>query len=484
MNHRLFVTNTLTRQKELFTPINKSLVNMYVCGITPYDYAHIGHGRVYVTFDIVYRLLKFLGYQVTYCRNFTDIDDKLINNAEQELGDGLRYHELAEKFITAYHQDMQNLNCLKPDFEPLVTQTIPEIIEFINRLILKNHAYVTNGNVYYSVKSFANYGKLSRQDLSELEVGARIHHEPDKRNPLDFALWKSTPENLFWQSPWGWGRPGWHIECSAMASKFLGNHIDLHAGGQDLIFPHHENEIAQSEGLNGAPFAKYWMHNAFVQINKTKMSKSLSNSFTLKDVFDQIDPMVLRYYFANHNYNTPLDFDLAELHKIQKSYNRLCLALDNSKPSHNSKSSATRSTFPGEALREACEPEAARGACPGEALREAWELVEPCGSNNQSPIIEKLLLFLCDDLNTSGLFGVIFENLSTLSNHEKFAVKSFLQQVLGLKMVYIPEKQVELTPEINQLISLRTQARANKDWATADQLRAELAKLGYHVQDK
>lgn len=443
MNHRLFITNTLSRQKELFVPLTPSQVNMYVCGITPYDYAHIGHGRVYVTFDIVSRLLKFLGYQVTYCRNFTDIDDKLINKAQQELGDGLRYHELAEKFIAAYHQDMHNLNCLKPDFEPYVTQTIPEIIEFINRLILKNHAYVVNGSVYYSVKSFSSYGKLSRQDLSELEIGARVSNEPEKRNQLDFALWKNAPENLFWQSPWGWGRPGWHIECSAMASKFLGNHIDLHAGGQDLIFPHHENEIAQSEGLHGAPFAKYWMHNAFVQINKTKMSKSLSNSFTLKDVFTQVDPMVLRYYFANHNYNTPLDFDLEELHKIQKSYNRLCLALDSATPKSSPVLKAT-----------------------------------------QTEMIEKLLNYLCDDLNTSGMFGVIFENLSSLNPGEKLAVKSFLQQVLGLNMVYIPEKQALLTPEINHLITLRTQARANKDWATADKLRAELQQLGYIVQDK
>lgn len=454
MNHKLFVTNTLTRQKELFVPINKQQVNMYVCGITPYDYAHIGHGRVYVTFDIVSRLLKFLGYQVTYCRNFTDIDDKLINKADQELGSGLRYHEIAEKFIAAYQQDMQALNCLKPDFEPYVTQTIPEIIEFINRLIVKNHAYAINGNVYYSVKSFSNYGKLSKQDLGELEVGARVHNEPDKRNPLDFALWKSTPENLFWHSPWGWGRPGWHIECSAMASKFLGNHIDLHAGGQDLIFPHHENEIAQSEGANGAPFAKYWMHNAFVQINKTKMSKSLSNSFTLKDVFNKIDPMVLRYYFANHNYNTPLDFDLEELYKIQKSYNRLCLALDKSAPNNTGAHQDTTGL----------------GA------------VEPCGQ--PAAIIEKLLAFLCDDLNTSGMFGVIFEELSKLNNGEKFLVKNFLQQVLGLNMVYIPEKQAELTPEINNLIALRTQARASKDWATADKLREELNKLGYIVKDK
>ncbi len=443
MNHKLFVTNTLTQQKQAFIPINSPQVSMYVCGITPYDYAHIGHGRVYVTFDIIYRLLKFLDYQVTYCRNFTDIDDKLINKAQQELGSGALYHEIAQKFITAYHQDMQALNCLPPDFEPCVTQTIPDIIEFINQLILKKHAYAINGSVYYSVKSFPNYGKLSKQDLNELAIGARVNNEPEKQDPLDFALWKSAPVNQFWHSPWGWGRPGWHIECSAMASKFLGKHIDLHAGGRDLIFPHHENEIAQSEGVNGAPFAKYWMHNAFVQINKTKMSKSLNNFFTLKDVFTKIDSMVLRYYFANHNYNTPLDFDLEELYKIQKSYNRLCLALQD---------------------------------CDASNINQQ-ELA-------QAPFIQKLLLALCDDLNTSGMFGIIFENLGLLNGLDKTYLKAFLQQIIGLKMVYVAEKQIEITPHIQDLINQRQAARANKDWPTADKLRDELTKLGYTVQDK
>ncbi len=443
MIKKLFITNTLTKQKELFTPLNDNQVTMYVCGITPYDYAHIGHGRVYVTFDIMYRLLKFLGYQVTYCRNFTDIDDKLLNKAQKELGDKMLYSQVAEKFISAYHQDMQNLQCLPPDFEPYVTKTIPEIIEFINQLIIKDKAYAVNGSVYYRVKNFANYGKLSRQDLSELEVGARVQNEPEKQDPLDFALWKAESNGTFWQSPWGFGRPGWHIECSAMCGKFLGNHIDLHAGGQDLIFPHHENEIAQSEGLHGAPFAKYWMHNAFVQVNKEKMSKSLNNFFTLKDVFMQIDPMVLRYYFANHNYQTPLDFDLNELPKLQKSYNRLCLALESYDTSTINQAELMHDEF-----------------------------------------IQKLLLFLCDDLNGSGMFGAIFESLPNLNVLQKTYLKAFLQQIIGLKMGFIPEKQIEITPEIQALIDQRAAARANKDWQTADQIRSELLKLGYQIKDK
>ena len=442
-NNQLFVTNTLTRKKELFVPLNPQQALMYVCGITPYDYAHIGHGRVYVTFDILYRLFKFLNYNATYCRNFTDIDDKLLNKAAQELGDKMRYHEVAQKFIDAYHQDMQSLNCLPPDFEPRVTTTIPEIINFIAQLIQNKKAYVSNNSVYYSVKSFPDYGKLSKQDLNELEAGARVELDPEKQDPLDFALWKAEPDNQFWHSPWGWGRPGWHIECSAMCTKYLGQHIDLHAGGRDLIFPHHENEIAQSEGVNGAPFAKYWMHNAFVQINKTKMSKSLNNFFTLKDVFTQIDPMVLRYYFANHNYNTPLDFDLTELHKIQKSYNRLCLALDDINSGELTNQELGNSSF-----------------------------------------IQKLLSFLLDDLNTSGMFGAIFEHLGNLSRQDKLHLKAFLKQVLGLTMLVIPDKQIEITPQIQALITARDEARANKDWATADRLRDQLTALGYVAQDK
>ena len=441
--NQLFITNTLTKKKEAFMPLRDNQVLMYVCGITPYDYAHIGHGRVYVTFDILYRLLKFLKYQVTYCRNFTDIDDKLLNKATQELGDATRYGEIAHKFITAYHQDMAALHCLPPDYEPYVTKTIPEIIDFIAKLIANKKAYVVNGSVYYRVKTFDDYGKLSKQNLAELEAGARVEVDPEKQDPLDFALWKAENTNSFWHSPWGWGRPGWHIECSAMASKYLGNHIDIHAGGRDLIFPHHENEVAQSEGLYGAPFAKYWLHNAFVQINKEKMSKSLGNFFTLNAVFNEIDPMVLRYYFANHNYTTPLDFSLDELPKIQKSYNRLCLAL----------------------------------ATNDEPTLTLAEL-------EVAPIVQKLLVFLCDDLNTSGMFGAIFETIGSLNNLEKNYLKAFLQQIIGLKMQFIPEKQATITPEIQLLIDRRKAARDAKDWHTADQIRAQLIKMGITVKDK
>lgn len=440
---KLFVTNTLSKQKEEFIPLNKDQVLMYVCGVTPYDYAHVGHGRVYVTFDIFYRLLKFLGYKVTYCRNFTDIDDKLLNKAQAELGDQMRYSEIANKFIAAYHKDMNDLQCLSPDHEPYATKTMDEIIKFIVGLIEKGKAYEVNGSVYFSVKSFTDYGKLSKQNLEELESGSRVEVCTDKKDPLDFALWKAEPDNTFWQSPWGWGRPGWHIECSAMSTKFLGKHIDMHAGGRDLIFPHHENEIAQSEGLNGAPFAKYWMHNAFVQINKEKMSKSLGNFFTLKDIFKEIDPMVLRYYFVNHNYNTPLDFSLDDLKSIQKSYRRLCLALED----------VETKDVTNEQLQK-------------------------------SEIVQKMLDFLCDDLNTSGMFGVVFENLGELNNNEKANLKKFLQEIIGLKMESIKTPQIEITPEIQKLIDDRAAARTAKDWALADKIRDQLIEMGLEIHDK
>ncbi len=439
---QLTITNTLTGQKEKFVPLIDSQVKMYVCGITPYDYAHIGHGRVYVTFDIMYRLLTFLGYQVSYCRNFTDIDDKLLNKAAKEFGDQMRYHEIARRYIDAYHQDMQSLQCLPPTYEPYVTETINEIIVIVQNLIDQGHAYTVNGSVYYSVSSFENYGKLSKQNLDELSAGARVEIDLEKHSPLDFALWKSEENGTFWQSPWGWGRPGWHIECSAMANKFLGAQIDLHAGGQDLTFPHHENEIAQSEGAHNSQFAKYWMHNAFVQINKEKMSKSLGNFFTLKDIFKSYDPMILRYYLACHNYNTPLEFDINELGKLQKSYQRLALALN--------EVSTTQVT------------------------------IEQVKSN---PVTHKMLQFICDDLNISGLFGVIFENLTQMDLESKQCVKFFLQQIIGLTMLSI-EHQLEITPQIQDLIDQRESARAVKNWALADQIREELSSLGLIVQDK
>lgn len=439
----LKITNTLTGKKEEFRPLEKNKVRLYVCGITPYDYAHLGHGRVYVTFDVLYRLLQLLDYNVAYCRNFTDIDDKLLNKAEKEYGDEHRYLDVANKFIDAYTQDMTELNCLKPTYEPRVTQTIPEIIAFVQGLVEKGKAYVAHGDVYFRISKFPAYGKLSKQKIDELRSGARIEVNDIKEDPLDFALWKSETDGTFWQSPWGWGRPGWHIECSAMAHKFLGAQIDIHAGGMDLIFPHHENEVAQTEGLFEEQFSRYWMHNAFVRINKEKMSKSLGNFFTLRQVFEQFNPMVVRFYYLNHHYRVPLDFAFDDIAALQKSYQRLCRIFDTV----------------------------------GVASKEAMM---------QSKIVQQMIEFIADDLNTPGMFGVLFENLATIQSNaqEAQAVKAFLVHILGLSLQPLPEKAVELTPEITTLIEAREKARAEKNWALADALREQLKALGYEAQDK
>lgn len=440
------ITNTLSNKKEHLNPQPPHALKMYVCGITPYDYAHIGHARVYITFDVMYRLLLFLGYSVNYCRNFTDIDDKLLLRAQNEYGDKAQYHKIASTFIKAFQADMKALNCLPPTIEPRVTDNMPEIISFVEELVKKGKAYVVNGDVYFSIATFPDYGKLSKQKIDDLEAGTRVEISDIKKNPLDFALWKREEEGTFWKSPWGWGRPGWHIECSALAKKYLGETIDIHAGGMDLMFPHHENEIAQSEGLSGNIFSHYWMHNAFVRINKEKMSKSLGNFFTIQDTCKQFDPMVLRFFILSHYYRSPLDFSHEDLAMLQKSYQKLCLFFS-------------------------------KVECSGTLT---YEQVK------NSSVLIKMLSFLCDDLNTPGMFGVIFENLTALSEHKEEAclVKLFLQQILGLTLAPLPEKHIEITPEIQKLIDERTQARTNKDWKRSDELRDILQKMGVDVHDK
>lgn len=456
MTRPLYITNTLSNKKELFTPYQQGKVAMYVCGITPYDYAHLGHGRCYVTFDILYRLLTFLGYKVTYCRNFTDIDDKLLDRAQHALGDPFKYRQIADQFIAAYEKDMNALNCLKPTYEPRVTDNIADIITFIERLIKAGNAYVADGDVYFSIESFPEYGKLSKRNIADLKVGARVQPNDKKRNPLDFALWKGEQDgdywadswngaSAFWKSPWGYGRPGWHIECSVLAYKYLGQVIDIHGGGMDLIFPHHENEIAQSEAILGIPVVRYWLHNAFVNINKEKMSKSLGNFMTLHQLFQTIDPMVVRFYYAQHYYRAPLEFTTVDLEGVTKTYKRLCALFESVDAAHVS----------------------------------AQQI-------EQSKIVARMLDYLLDDLNTSGMFGVLFEELDTLRSNESEAkaVKVFLQQVMGLPLVMPKEKEVTITPEIQRLIDEREKARVNKDFKRADEIRDRLTSLGIQIHDK
>jgi cysteinyl-tRNA synthetase len=445
--HPITLTNTLTGQKELFTPRDASnAVSMYVCGVTPYDYAHIGHGRCYVVFDVLYRLLQHVGYKVTYCRNFTDIDDKLLARAQRELGDPLRYREVAEKYIAAYQEDMRRLNCLTPPCEPRVTETIPEIITFIDHLVKKGAAYAVNGSVYFAVRAHKNYGKLSKRSLDEMQAGARVDINDEKRDPMDFALWKHEDEHGFWDSPWGHGRPGWHIECSVMSKKHLGDIIDIHGGGMDLIFPHHENEVAQSEAFHGHEYVRFWLHNAFVRINQEKMSKSLGNFFTLRDVFEKYDPMVMRYMLISHHYRSPLDFSFDDLDVAGKTYQRVCKFF----------------------------------------AQDAGIKQPACTSVQTDVIVAKMLDFLCDDLNMPGMLGVLFESMPHLQQPQasRWAVATFLKQVMGLTLEPLPEKEVEMTPEIQALVAEREQARINRDWKKSDELRDQLSKLGYTVQDK
>lgn len=439
----LTLTNTHTKKKESFKPQRTDSTSLYVCGITPYDLAHLGHGRCYVAFDLLFRLLKFLEYKVTYVRNYTDIDDKLIHKATAL---GKPYLEVANEYISAYKKNMTQLNCLSPDVEPRVTEHIQEIISFIQGLIANDKAYVVNHDVYFDISSFKEYGKLSKRKLDEQEMGARIEINSEKKNPGDFALWKGSANQQFWKSPWGYGRPGWHIECSAMAKKYFGETIDIHGGGADLVFPHHENEVAQSEGLHDKSFVNYWLHNAFVNINKEKMSKSLGNSVTLNAIFEKHDPIVLRYFFMQHHYRTPIDFNLDELNNVSTAYKRLV------------------STFQ-------------------DAQTETFTINK---IDTYSPIVRKVLEALCDDLNSTKALGIIFHHLDEikqsqqLKNHIYFIITS----ILGLPLKPIKEHAIMITPEAKALIDEREEARKNKDWERADQIRDKLVSMGIPLHDK
>lgn len=436
----LVFTNTLTRAKEPFSP-HGSPIKLYVCGITPYDYAHIGHGRVYVTFDLLYRLLTYYGYTVQYCRNVTDIDDKLIARAEREKGDAHAYKDVAAFFTKTFKEDVAALGCIVPAVEPTVTGHIPQIIEFIKELIQKNIAYVSSDGVYFAIDKWPKYGALSHRSLDELMPGARVAVHEGKHHPLDFALWKrAKPDEVGWESPWGYGRPGWHIECSALARAYLGDTLDIHGGGMDLIFPHHENEIAQSEAATGKKFARSWMHNAFVRIDAEKMSKSLNNFVTLRDFFARHEPRVARFIYLNHHYRSPLDFSWDDCSALERAYERMVRILHGAKPDK-------------------------------EAIK-------------KSSIAQSMLECIADDLNTPGAFGVLFAHAKELaaSEMDRAAVAAVVQDICGIELRSI-EKAVVITAEIEALLKERDAARAARDWSRADTIRAELRARGYEVHD-
>lgn len=445
--------NSLTRQKEIFTPLQDGQVKLYVCGVTTYDYCHIGHARTYVAFDVVVRYLRYLGYKVTFVRNVTDLDDKIIQRAKEN---GENFEALTERFIGHMHDDFAALNLTPPDIEPRVTTHMAEIIELIESLVAKKHAYVAdNGDVLFDVSSFPEYGQLSRQNLEQLQAGARVTVDQGKQDPLDFVLWKhAKPDEPSWDSPWGAGRPGWHIECSAMNSKHLGKHFDIHGGGSDLMFPHHENEVAQSCCAHDTPYVNYWMHSGMVQVNEEKMSKSLGNFFTIREVLAQYDAETVRFFLLSGHYRSQLNYSESHLQQARASLERLYTALRGVEPAH---------------------------ATPA-ALRASYD--------------ERFKGALDDDFNVPEAMSVVFElarDMNRLDSPHQTEQKSQLAalmleygQVLGILQqqpeVFFQHGQDDVAT-IEGLIAQRNQARAEKDWALADQARDRLTAMGIVLED-
>ena len=456
------IYNTLTRKKEEFVPIEEGKVSMYVCGPTVYNYFHIWNARPFVVFDTMRKYLEYRGYKVKYVQNFTDVDDKIINRAKEE---GLTAGEVSEKYIDEYYKDAAALNIKKATVHPKVTETIPDIIKFIQDLIDLGYAYESDGDVYYRARKFEGYGKLSGKNIDDLISGARIAVGEKKEDPLDFALWKARKEDseIAWESPWGMGRPGWHIECSTMSKKYLGDTIDIHAGGQDLQFPHHENEIAQSEAHSGKPFAHYWMHNGYINIDGIKMSKSLGNFRTVRDLLGAYDGEVLRFLILSGQYRGPIDFGEEILTQSQNGLNRM----------RNAKSNLKHLIATGS----------------GTMTREEKETL--AGFDR---FREKFIEVMDDDLNTADAISVIFELITAVNTAVKDgASKEFAQKCLDLLMELVtilgllqqdPEAEVtEVDPEIQALIDERQAARKAKNFARADEIRDQLKAKGITLKD-
>ena len=457
----MYIYNSMTRKKEEFKPIHEGKVGIYSCGPTVYDYFHIGNARPFITFDVLRRQLEREGYEVTFVQNFTDVDDKMIRRANEE---GITVKELADRFIAAYYEDAKALGVRPATVHPKATEHIPEIIHLVQRLIDNGHAYATpSGDVYYRVSSFPGYGKLSGQSVEDREMGAsdRLDGETDKEAPADFALWKAQkPGEPAWESPWGMGRPGWHIECSAMSMKYLGDTFDIHCGGKDLLFPHHENEIAQSEGATGHPYVHYWMHNGFINIDNQKMSKSLNNFFTVRDIAKEYDLEVVRYFLLSAHYRSPINFSRDQIEAASASLARLYNARNN--------------------LRFLLENSEDRPLNPEEeGLRGRLKEYE-----------KKFDAAMDDDLNTADALGAIFElvkdaNVTLHSGSARAAVQAALDSLLAICGVLgILSKDEDAIPEaIQQMLNERAEARKNKDWKRSDELREAIKAAGYTVED-
>ena len=455
------IYNTLTRKKEEFVPIEEGKVKMYVCGPTVYNYFHIGNARPFVVFDTMRKYLEYRGYKVKFVQNFTDVDDKIINRAKEE---GISAGEVSEKYIAEYYKDAAALNVKKASVHPKVTETMNDIIKFVEELIEKGYAYESVGDVYYRTRKFEGYGKLSGKNIDDLIAGARIAVGEKKEDPLDFALWKARKEDseIAWESPWGMGRPGWHIECSAMSRKFLGNTIDIHCGGEDLQFPHHENEIAQSEAHNGCEFAHYWMHNGYINIDGQKMSKSLGNFKTVRDLLENYDGEVLRFLILSGHYRGPIDFNPEILTQSQNGLKRM----------RNAKSNLKHLIASGS------------GAMTDE---------EKTKLESYDQYRDKFIAAMDDDLNTADAISAVFELITAINTavaggaSKEFAQKSMdtlmeLSTVLGLLQQEV-EETVEIDDELQALIDERQQARKEKNFARADEIRDMLKAQGITLKD-
>ena len=456
------IYNTMSRSKETFVPLEEGKVSMHVCGPTVYNYIHIGNARPFVVFDTLRRYLEYKGYQVRYIQNFTDVDDKIINRAKEEKIPAL---EVSAKYIDEYYKDADALYLERATVNPRVSETIPEIIEFIRTLIDKGYAYQVDGDVYYSTRKFKDYGKLSGQNIDDLESGARISVDEKKQDPLDFALWKARKEEgePAWESPWGMGRPGWHIECSAMSNKYLGATIDIHAGGQDLQFPHHENEIAQSEAYSGQKFVNYWMHNAYITINSEKMSKSKGNFFTVRDILGKYSGEDMRYFLLSGHYRSPINFSDELMEQAENSMARMHNAVKNLK--HLEKNGTD-----------------------GPMSDEETKAFE--GFQKHRADFETAME---DDLNTADAITAVFElihdiNVATAGGSTKaFASSSraLLQELAGVLGLLIEDEGAgdEIPEEIRQLVAERQEARSAKNFARADEIRDLLKEKGFAVKD-
>ncbi len=454
------IYNSQTRRKETFVPLHEGKVGIYACGPTVYNYFHIGNARPFILFDVLRRYLEHKGYKVTFVQNFTDIDDKMIKRANEE---GVTVKEIADRYIAAYLEDARALGIRPATVHPKATEHIPQIIDIIEKLITKGYAYAVNGDVYYRVKAFSDYGCLCGQNLEDLEEGAsqRLDVETDKEAPMDFALWKSQkPGEPAWESPWGLGRPGWHIECSAMSMAYLGETIDIHTGGKDLLFPHHENEIAQSVGATGKPYVRYWMHNGFINVDNEKMSKSLDNFFTVRDIAKLYDLEAVRMFMLAAHYRSPVNFSKEMIAQAHASLTRLYTARDQfvfllqSAPDRELNSEENEFVL---------------------RVRKAQERFDQA---------------MDDDLNTADALGALFElvrdgNVTLNASSAKAAVQAVLDMLLSLTDILglLMKKEDGLPDDVQRLVDERAAARKNKEWKRSDELRDAIKALGYILED-